>query len=194
MSRLADRLRDERGYAVILIALVLVPLMGFAGFAVDVGAWYARASALQRAADAASLAGVVWQPDFSTAEAAARAEAARNGFTHGVDGIEVNVTDTGDNQLQVQIVDTDADMFFAGLFIDNVTIGRQAVSEYVESVPLGSPENRFGSGDDDFGGSVPATNYYGALNGYCSGKEQGYWLGSGFLGNGWADCTTPSGG
>ena len=58
------RAREQRGYAVILTSLVLVPLLGFTGFAVDVGAWYARASSIQRAADAAALAGVVWQPDF----------------------------------------------------------------------------------------------------------------------------------
>ncbi|MEZ5165759.1 MAG: pilus assembly protein TadG-related protein [Acidimicrobiales bacterium] len=123
-----------------MTSLILVPLLGFAGFAVDVGAWYEQASSLQRAADAAALAGVVWQPNFTTAEAAARAEATRNGFTNGVDGITVTVVDTGDNQLTVEIVDTDADLYFASLFVDQVTIGRQSVAEYVEAVPMGSPE------------------------------------------------------
>lgn len=138
-----NRLRDG-GYAAVLTALILVPLLGFAGFAVDVGAWYSRASSLQRAADAAALAGVVWQPDLSQATAAATAEAARNGFTDGVDGISVTVTDTGDNQLTVEIVDTDADLYFSSLFVDTVTIGRQAVAEYNEPVAMGSPDNTLG--------------------------------------------------
>lgn len=138
-----NRLRDD-GYAAVLTALILVPLLGFAGFAVDVGAWYSRASSLQRAADAAALAGVVWQPDLSQATAAATAEAARNGFTDGVDGISVTVTDTGDNQLTVEIVDTDADLYFSSLFVDTVTIGRQAVAEYNEPVAMGSPDNTLG--------------------------------------------------
>ncbi|MEM9468074.1 MAG: Tad domain-containing protein [Actinomycetota bacterium] len=184
------RYREDRGYAVVMTALVLVPLMGFAGFAVDVGAWYARASELQRAADAASLAGVVWQPDFTEAENAARAEAARNGFIHGVDGIEVNVTDTGNNQLEVQIIDTDADTFFAGLFLDDVAIGRQAVSEYVESVPLGSPESRFGTGTETWTG-FSATNFNAALSGYCTSKDMGDQIMVAYEWIGWGGCTTP---
>ena len=170
MRDLWRRRREEGGYAVIMTALLLVPLMGFAGFAVDVGAWYSRASELQRAADAAALAGVVWQPDFSAAETAARAEAARNGFTHGVDGIEVNVTNASNNQLQVQIIDTDADMFFAGIFLDEVAIGRQAVSEYIDAVPLGSPKNHFGTNNLVTGSPE---NFSAAINGSCTPREQG---------------------
>ena len=57
MNRIAGvnrRTRRERGYAAVLTALILVPLLGFAGFAVDVGAWYSRAASLQRAADSAA--------------------------------------------------------------------------------------------------------------------------------------------
>ncbi|MEO0493647.1 MAG: Tad domain-containing protein [Actinomycetota bacterium] len=164
-------LRD-RGYAAIMTALVLVPLMGFAGFAVDVGAWYARASELSRAADAASLAGVVWQPDFGRAETAAREEAARNGFTHGVDGIEVNVSNTGNNELRVEIIDTSVDMYFAGLFLDNVAIGRQALAEYAAPVPMGSPANFIGAGSQSFGG-VPASNAWAGMMGHCSNSRWG---------------------
>lgn len=140
-----SRARRDRGYAAVLTALVLVPLMGFAGLAVDIGAWYSRASSLQRAADAASLAGVVWQPDFTAAEANARQEAARNGFVDGVDGISVNVIDTGLNELQVEIIDSDADMFFASLFLDNVTISRHSVAEYTKSIPMGNPDSYLGT-------------------------------------------------
>ena len=134
-----DKNWSDRGYAVVLTALILVPLFGFAGFAVDVGFWYARASSLQKAADAASLAGVVWQPDLGSAEAAARDIASQNGFTHGVDGIEVLVTDTGANQLQIEIIDTDTDLFFAGLFLSNVTIGRLATAGIQRAGSLGLP-------------------------------------------------------
>ncbi|MBV9953087.1 MAG: hypothetical protein JO291_14135, partial [Acidimicrobiia bacterium] len=41
----------------IMTALLLIPLLAFAGLAVDVGSWYARGQQLQRAADAAALAG-----------------------------------------------------------------------------------------------------------------------------------------
>lgn len=77
------RVRGEKGYALVLAALMLRPLLAFAGFATDVGAWYARASRIQRAADAASLAGVVWMPDLTQARTVALATAQRNGFVNG---------------------------------------------------------------------------------------------------------------
>ena len=168
-DRIVRPVSGERGYAAIMTALILVPLLGFAGFAVDVGGWYARASSIQRAADAASLAGVVWQPDFATAEAEARAAATRNGFTHGVGGITVEVVDAGTNQIEVRITDTDADLYFAGLFLDNVSIGRTSTSEYVKSVPMGSPENYLGN--DPIEGNSP--NLWLATFGPQTSKRSG---------------------
>ena len=162
----------DRGYAAVLTALILVPLMGFAGFAVDVGAWYSRAAAIQRAADAAALAGVVWQPDFATAQSEALAVAARNGFTHGVDGITISVTDTGAAQLDVQITDNDADMFFSGLFLDNISIGRSALAEYAAPVPMGSPANVIGAGTISISGETPS-NAWAGMMGHCSPSKWG---------------------
>lgn len=60
MQRLIDRLRrrahDERGASAVLVSLLLVPMLGFAAIAVDVGALYAERARLQVAADAAALA------------------------------------------------------------------------------------------------------------------------------------------
>src|SRR5690349_18516080 len=83
------RLRGEKGYALVLAALMLLPLLAFAGFATDVGAWYARANRMQRAADAASLAGVVWMPDLAQARTVALATAQRNGFVNGQNDITI---------------------------------------------------------------------------------------------------------
>ncbi|MDG1409974.1 MAG: Tad domain-containing protein [Acidimicrobiales bacterium] len=163
------RSKSEGGYAVILTSLLLVPLMGFAGFVVDVGSWYSQASSIQRAADAASLAGVVWQPDFDTAEDAARNAAERNGYIHGVDGITVEVIDTGINQLQVVITDTEVEMYFASLFLDEVQIARSATSEYVKSVPMGSPEHFLGN--DPIEGESP--NLWLATFGPQTSKRSG---------------------
>jgi Flp pilus assembly protein TadG len=54
--RLRRRLRDERGAAAVVLALLMVPLLGFTALAVDVGAVYAEKARLQTAADAAALA------------------------------------------------------------------------------------------------------------------------------------------
>jgi hypothetical protein len=47
---------DERGAAAITLSLLLVPMIGFAAIAVDVGALYAERARLQVAADAAAFA------------------------------------------------------------------------------------------------------------------------------------------
>ena len=46
----------EQGAAAVVVAMLLVPLLGFAAIAVDVGALYAERAKLQTAADAAALA------------------------------------------------------------------------------------------------------------------------------------------
>src|SRR5687768_4157383 len=54
--RIRTRLRGERGASAVIVALLLVPLLGFAAIAIDVGALYAERARLQTAADAAALA------------------------------------------------------------------------------------------------------------------------------------------
>ncbi len=55
--RARTRLSGERGATAVIVTLLLVPLLGFAAIAVDVGALYAERARLQTAADAAALAG-----------------------------------------------------------------------------------------------------------------------------------------
>jgi Flp pilus assembly protein TadG len=50
------RAQDERGATAVMFALLLVPMLGFAAIAVDVGALYAEKARLQVAADAAAIA------------------------------------------------------------------------------------------------------------------------------------------
>ena len=50
------RLHGERGAMAVILSLLLVPLLGFAAIAVDVGALYAERARLQVAADSAALA------------------------------------------------------------------------------------------------------------------------------------------
>ncbi len=53
---LRRRLAGERGGSAVLLALLMVPVLGFTAIAVDVGALYAEKARLQTAADAAALA------------------------------------------------------------------------------------------------------------------------------------------
>jgi Flp pilus assembly protein TadG len=56
ISRSRRRLDEERGATAVILSLLLIPLLGFAAIAVDVGALYAERARLQVAADAAALA------------------------------------------------------------------------------------------------------------------------------------------
>ncbi len=136
----------ERGYALIFVAFLLLPMLGMVGIAVDIGSFYVRAAKIQRAADAAALAGVIYQPDFTQAEAVARDFAKKNGFDPAADpDIEVVVESIGSQRLRVTIYDRDVDVFFSSVFLSDVEIVRFSTAEYVRPVPLGSPINEFGN-------------------------------------------------
>jgi Flp pilus assembly protein TadG len=163
----------DGGYAVALMALVLLPLLAFAGLAVDLGGWYAHAARVQRAADAASLAGV---PRLSQSEALAVAEARRvaalNGFVHGQDGVTVDVTRVGAQELRVTISVDEVAQYLTRPFRDEVSISRTSTSERVMPVPLGSARNFLGTNL-----LMPNVNHREgfalAMNGYCTPREQG---------------------
>lgn len=172
-SRQRTRSRAERGYALVMFALLLVPMLLVGGFAVDVGHWYDRASQLRKAADAAALAGVVWLPDEGQAEAAALAAAARNGIVPG-NGITIDVSpsDVKDKRLRVTITDDRVGSFlFGNLGGDDISLTRSSFAEYILPVPLGSPRNYFGTGP-----LVPAPNtelLFQSVNPFCTSKVQG---------------------
>lgn len=136
---------NEHGYVAIVTALMIIPLMGFVAFAVDLGLWYNEAAQIQRASDAAALAGVVVLPDLAAAQAEAEEVARRNGYEVNDPNIQVIVNETGPLQLSVDIIDTDIDLVFSSFFIDNVDITRDSTAQYIKPIPLGSPANSFGN-------------------------------------------------
>ena len=103
----------DHGYVLVMFALLLVPLLLMVGLAVDVGAWYNRASDIRRAADAAALAGVVWLPDVPAARTAALAAAKKNGFEPSATvSIDVQPSTRSDKRLRVTITDSSVGSFF----------------------------------------------------------------------------------
>jgi len=76
---------DDAGAIAVLVAILAPALLAVAAFSVDVARWYVEGVRLQKAADAAALAGVVFMPqDLPTATSTALRVAAMNGFTSGV--------------------------------------------------------------------------------------------------------------
>lgn len=165
--------RRDRGFVTALFAMCLMVLCIFVGFTVDVGGWYSRAAQIQRGADAAALAGVVWMPDFDVAQQKALEAAAKNGFVNGVNNITIAVEKIPGNsrQLKVTITDGKAPQFFSQLVRNGQTLQRTATAEYILPVPLGSPKNTFGTGDLLSGSD--RENFWAAVNGYCAGHESG---------------------
>jgi hypothetical protein len=168
------RRHDERGVVIPMTALVLIPLMIIAAFSIDVGGWYAQTSRMQRAADAAALAGVVWMPDLNQATDVARETAAKNGYVHDDGslgtGVIVDVTSPGQQKLKVEIT-SPGELYLGQLVMSSITFKRSGTAEYNLPVPLGSPKNIFGSGS-----LLPAPdteNFWAAVNGYCAGHESG---------------------
>ncbi|WP_181905882.1 TadE/TadG family type IV pilus assembly protein [Microbacterium bovistercoris] len=53
---MSKRFRDERGATAVLVGILLVPLLGIAALAIDVGALYAERAQLQNGVDGAALA------------------------------------------------------------------------------------------------------------------------------------------
>jgi hypothetical protein len=150
--RATDRPRrrlGDAGYAVALTALLLLPMLGFTALAVDLGSWYARAGALQRATDAAALAGVTALPDGGrlAAEQVAIAVAAQNGFVADNARIVVTVNQVGADRIQVTITDNNVPQYFSRVFrgSSNVVVTRSAIAEYVPPVRMGSPRNFLGT-------------------------------------------------
>lgn len=72
--------RGEEGQAIVLIAFVAIGMVAMVGLAIDSGLGYLESARLQRAADAAALAGVIWLPDNRVvADARAQLAAEANG-------------------------------------------------------------------------------------------------------------------
>jgi hypothetical protein len=178
----------ERGYVMVMFALLLVPLLLMAGLAVDVGHWYSRTSDMRRAADAAALAGVVWLPDEAAARTAALAAAARNGFVPSSRiSITVSSSTQSERRLKVTIRDREVGSFFyTSLGGDSLDLSRTSFAEYVLAVPMGSPRNFFGTGT--LLASYTATGItpeylYQSVNPYCTDKENGDRYQSGYDGD-----------
>lgn len=186
MSQRRDRAADhgaEDGYIVAQAALLMIPLLLFAAFATDIGAWYVEGQKVQRAADAAALAGVAFMPDVTEAERVARETAARNGYLDATPGDnndfdtgplpQIHVRTVNGNALDVSIR-TETGVYLGRLALDSVTVERYAVAEYVQSVHMGNPTSGLGTGtipETQLG--LPNDQMWLSVTAYCQDHEQG---------------------
>jgi hypothetical protein len=150
-----ERRSQQAGQVLPIFVILSVVLLGGAALLTDVAWWWTVEQRMQRAADAAALAGAVYLPgNQAQAYSAAYAEATRNGFTHGADGVAVTPRrDPSDPRKLIVDIDGDAATNFAGIFcwdggpcLDRVDVGVTGAAVFVLPVPMGSPQNYYGVG------------------------------------------------
>ncbi len=169
------RVRKDEGLALVWLALTLVLLIGMAGFGTDLGWLFLNTSRAQKAVDAAALAGVVNLPGFPLlAESEAKDAARANGYDP--DGADtLIVSPLSEDRLHAEL-HTRVDTFFLKVLgFDHFDITRQATSEYLKPVPLGSPNPCFGQNPDSSFGLCPVnpTDFWAAISAPYTRKEDG---------------------
>ena len=178
-----------------MAAVLAIPMIGMAAFAIDVGQWYVAAREAQRAADAAALAGVTYLPgNQQKAFETAQTYASRNG--HDDDALDVEVVtglDNGPTQLKVT-VSKRVPSVLGGLFgVSGNTITRSAVADYAGPVPLGSPCNAYGNDPEpeDRRSSVCADtgDFWGNVGSPKASKGSGDAYQNGACSTSFAGCT-----
>jgi Flp pilus assembly protein TadG len=106
MSLGRHRREGQEGQLLVIFALSLTALLGFAGLAVDAGSTFAQQRSQQTASDLAALAAAndyLINGSSTTAVDRARAVATANGFTHGSNGTAVAVTIATANGIEVHV-------------------------------------------------------------------------------------------
>ena len=144
--------RRSRGQVIVIFAGAMLAFMGLMAIVIDVSWYWANTLRVQRAADAAALAGVVWLPDnFSgaapNAQTTALAEAQKNGYIPGA-GTTINMSQDPNNDRRLIVtVNTSIQSFFARVIgVSAFPVSRTSKAEFILPVPMGSPQNYFGVG------------------------------------------------
>jgi Flp pilus assembly protein TadG len=156
VAAVADARTDEGGYAAVFVAVCVASgfLFAMAAISVDTSRWYDERARVQKAADAAALAGVPYLPyDLTNATLRAREVAKRNGYDHASADVDVTV-EVGDlaSQLKVTITSRIDNQFGRMIGVDDANISISATADYKGPAPMGSPCNTFGNEPD------PGTN------------------------------------
>lgn len=165
----------SRGQIIVLFALSLTVLIGIMGLSIDVSYAWVNELRIQKAADAAALAGAVYLPDNPTpARDASLASAVQNGYTNGTGNVVIDAhQDAIDHEKMDVTITAPVPTFFMRVFgITSLMPSRSAHAQFHLPVPMGSPLNVFGdpNAHDLQGNNL---NFWAAINGPCTDKQQG---------------------
>ena len=138
----------SRGQVVVIFAMSIFLFVGLCAVVVDISWYWVNTLRVQRAADAAALAGVVYLPgDTTNAFAEARASAKQNGYTTGVTPVQDGLDP---RQLDVTITANVPTFFARVVGVSSWPVTRSAKGVYVLPVPMGSPDAYYGVGNFSF--------------------------------------------
>lgn len=151
---------EESGQALILVALMMAVLMGFAALVVDAGMMYSERSSLQSAADASALAGAQDLPDAGKAKTAAFYIAELNTVLNS-ETTPTTPYNSDSTKIEVRMERTLPLIFARFLGIDSAKISARAVAQ----------KSSKWEGD-----ALPFVNL---KEGYAPGAEIGVWDTSG---------------
>jgi hypothetical protein len=173
MARVRAGSRKEQGFYMVWTAVTFITVTAFAGLAMEYNRWQGIATKVQKAADAAALAGAVFMPENANNKAFTTAQsiASVNGFTNGSNGVTVTTAKGRlPNQLKVTISVATKNPWGAIVNYGTSTIVRSAVAEYQLPQNLGSPQNSYGN-DPESNATQP--QFWGNLFGPSSSKDKG---------------------
>jgi Flp pilus assembly protein TadG len=153
--RARNRAREDGTVAIIGALFVSVLFFGLAAVGVDIARWNVEMERVQKAADAAALAGVTFVPyDLASAQATALDVAADNGFTIGANTTISVVQGGKPSQLRVTISSRVDNQFGSLIGTAKTWITRTALADYTGPAPMGSPCNVFGNEPPSAAGSA----------------------------------------
>ena len=185
------RTRSERGQILVIAGGILVTLIALVGLVIDLGWYQDNVLRVQRAADAAALAGVVDLPgQVGQSYVLARAEATKNGYTDGSGPTVVTPSQDASNPRRLNVtITTTIDTFFMRVIgMNTLSITRTASAEYIRPIPMGSPLNYYGvyklchvngssiscsNMTDATGSTLTSQGFFGAIEGQGSNRSTG---------------------
>lgn len=130
--------RGRRGAILVLAALSMVVLMGFAGLAVDAGLFWATQRRMQTATDAAAIAGAIALRFGRDYTGAAKDLSSFNGYTDASNGVSIAVNNppligryaANQNFLEVTVSKPEPSYFMRVLGTNAMTIKTRAVASW----------------------------------------------------------------
>lgn len=168
---LPRRSRSESGQVLVLTAMSLAVLLGFAAMAADLGQFWTVRRKMQTAADAAAVSAAIALRLKEDATAAGRSVSALNGFTDSTNGVTVTVNNPpasgsfagNASYVEVIVAQTKSSYFLSALGYESVNVSARAVGSSTNSPACVFALDPTASGALSVSGSSSMTLGCGAL-------------------------------